>query len=176
MKKILFLWLLMTVIMALACEKSEPVLKQTFHENGELKEEWTEIEHKGEFVKHGIHSMYDQEGNKRREARWHMGQKEGLQRGWHYNGQLWYVIHYKDGERNGRVTHWYNDGSIENESYYKDGQLHGISKAWHRNGTLIERIQYDMGKKIGERKRWDREGELYRHEIYENNMVVERIK
>jgi hypothetical protein len=108
------------------------------------------------------------------------GQKHGLQRAWHGNGQLRWERPYKDGQMHGAFTQfdkagkllgsfvmkegtgnfqtWYDNGRLEYVRPYKKGKEDGELRTFYDNGILFQSITYKEGKAHGISYQWDRDG------------------
>ena len=40
------------------------------------------------------------------------GKKQGTERGWYLNGNMWYIHQYNNGERVGKQIGWYSNGEL----------------------------------------------------------------
>ena len=85
------------------------------------------------------------------------GERDGLRKLWHTNGQLWFESNYKDDKKDGLRKHWRINGQLISERNYKDGERDGLEKWWHENGQLKSEINYKDGDLISE-KCWDEDG------------------
>ena len=83
-------------------------IKKEFWPNGQLREEWGEID----------------------------GKKEGVRRAWHENGQLAHECMWVNGKRVGEWRSWWPGGQLESSMWFEAGERHGSSKAWYPDGTL----------------------------------------
>ena len=81
------------------------------------------------------------------------------------NGQKKWEATYKDGERDGLSTTWYENGQKWLEGTYKDGELDGKFTEWYENGKKKEEITWKDGKFI-ERTEWDEDGNVTHHKKY----------
>ena len=55
---------------------------------------------------------------------------------WDNNGQKKSEATYKDGKRDGLFTTWYDSGQKKSEETYKDGEPDGLLTHWYMNGTV----------------------------------------
>ena len=73
------------------------------------------------------------------------------------SGQKKYEATYKDGKREGLQTFWHENGQKASEATIKDGEKGGLQTFWHKNGKKSSEVTYKDGKKVSETK-WDKEG------------------
>ena len=136
----------------------------------------------GEFLKTGEHRIdrypdgsinvdgyKDDQLNRKGE----LGNKQGLWRSWHPNGELagrglyqddqqqgHWIYYYLNGKKqsegdydhdvkDGLWTTWYDDGQKETEGEYYLGEPHGLHKQWTPDGTESE-IRYEHGAAVEE--------------------------
>jgi antitoxin component YwqK of YwqJK toxin-antitoxin module len=85
------------------------------------------------------------------------GKYDGLWVRWFENGQKNLEENYKDGELHGLVTVWYDNGQKKWEGNWKDGKKVGLQTGWYENGQKRKEVTYKAGKKISE-KQWDEDG------------------
>ncbi len=88
------------------------------------------------------------------------GKKEGIQKSWHENGQIWNEGNYKEGKKEGIQKNWYDNGQLCYEENYKEGELDGIQKEWYKNGQLEYERNYKEGELDGIQKEWYKNGQL----------------
>ena len=88
------------------------------------------------------------------------GERDGLSKTWHSNGQLRMTSNYKDGELDGLAKTWHSNGHLDAEVNWKDGKLDGLFKFWHSNGQLESEFNYKDGVKDGLGKHWYENGQL----------------
>ena len=79
------------------------------------------------------------------------GEKNGLYKKYHINGQLWMI---------------YNN---------VDGKINGEYKSYHYNRQLDEICNYIDGNKNGKYKKYSEDGILISHKIYENNEIIQIV-
>jgi antitoxin component YwqK of YwqJK toxin-antitoxin module len=100
----------------------------------------SEIETKREY--------WDQEEKKiKSETLLQDGQRHGVSRHWHENGQLKGVLPYQNGRMYGMRKEWHENGQLESEVPYRNGQIHGIVKYRHE-GRFLQDVHVD-GRFIG---------------------------
>jgi antitoxin component YwqK of YwqJK toxin-antitoxin module len=73
------------------------------------------------------------------------GKLHGLSEGWHTNGQLQVVEHFREGVSHGARTKWRADGSKLSEAQIVQGKMEGMFRTWHENGELAEEMQMSAG-------------------------------
>jgi antitoxin component YwqK of YwqJK toxin-antitoxin module len=64
------------------------------------------------------------------------GEKHGLYKTYHPDGQLWYEGTWKDGERHGWWKEYYPNGQLRREGIRKNDLKQGLWKYYHENGWL----------------------------------------
>ena len=89
-----------------------------FHENGQLKTQYTAIE----------------------------GQREGLVKDWYENGQLYTKSAWVKGELNGVYRNWRENGQLRQELPYVNGELEGLGNFWRENGQPLTPKCYKAGE------------------------------
>jgi antitoxin component YwqK of YwqJK toxin-antitoxin module len=66
---------------------------------------------------------------------------------WMYgNGQIQFLTLRKDGKKDGLQMGWHENGQKKGERTYKDGQKHGLETLWHENGQKRREGTYEEGK------------------------------
>tara|TARA_R110001606_G_scaffold26570_3_gene85855 strand:+ start:64 stop:825 length:762 start_codon:yes stop_codon:yes gene_type:complete len=78
------------------------------------------------------------------------GKKEGVQKLWYDDGQLYSEKNYKDGKKEGIQKVWFENGQLWSEKNYKDGKAEGIQKVWYENGQLGSERNLKDGKLINQ--------------------------
>lgn len=107
------------------------------------------------------------------EESWKNGKRNGMQKGWHQNGNLSYECNYKDGKKDGLVKNWYDDGILMSESNYKEGKLDGISRDWHHNEQLHNEGTWKDGNEAdGIFKCWYEDGKTWYEYTYKDGKIV----
>jgi len=89
-----------------------------FHENGQLKTQYTAIE----------------------------GKREGLVKDWYENGQLYTKSAWVKGELNGVYRNWRENGQLRQELPYVNGELEGLGNFWRENGQPLTPKCYKAGE------------------------------
>jgi len=51
------------------------------------------------------------------------GEREGIRKVWHDNGQLMKFFFYHDGIEQGENKEWYEDGNLRHYVYYQNGRI-----------------------------------------------------
>ena len=80
------------------------------------------------------------------------GQKHGLNRRWHENGQLMYECPWKNGQKHGCDRAWYQNGQLKYEGTWKNGQEHGKIRWWSENGQLMYEQNWENGTIVSSQK------------------------
>lgn len=165
----------------------------------------------GHFIRYDQHGEVEVEGHRDTQGRYHgmatgytydgysvsqyrHGEKHGMERKYHTNGQLKYEVLYlegkaQDGERvfydeNGSISErhgykgWtlhgdyltYNDGVVATRAYYRDGDLEGWYRRYNEEGELTYRQRYSDGEKNGVEQYW-RDGVLTSQRHYKDDKL-----
>ena len=66
----------------------------------------------------------------------------------HNNGQIKYLVQYKDGKYDGLWVRWFENGQKNLEENYKDGELHGLIIRYNDDGKERFRETYKDGKRV----------------------------
>ena len=105
----------------------------------------------------GVVVAKHENGQKKEEATWKDGKKDGPRTVFHENGQKYVEQTWKDGNLEGLETWWRENGQKHQEYNYKDGKVEGLATTWHENGQKAREETLKDGKKVSETK-WDEEG------------------
>lgn len=82
------------------------------------------------------------------------------------DGQMGYVLNFKDGNLHGRQQFLNKNGNPFADIEYRDGKAHGDYKCWHDNGELLLDAACEDGKWHGEIKLMNKEGKVGQHLNY----------
>ncbi|MBT5022186.1 toxin-antitoxin system YwqK family antitoxin [Candidatus Woesearchaeota archaeon] len=137
-----------------------PVPLELFCENGDAKK--LIVKNQNEFITDLV--------------RMSNGKLEGLQEGWHENGQQSYKEYFTNDLHIGVVRTWYSDGQKESEETWKNGELDGKKLKWHENGKLWADDDWKNGERHGESNLYDRKGNLFKTVKWEHNKRVKEIQ
>jgi antitoxin component YwqK of YwqJK toxin-antitoxin module len=77
----------------------------------------------------------------------------------HDNGQINYLLQFKDGKPNGLVTGWYENGQTHEEINFKDGKMDGLGTGWYEDGQKKSETNFKDGKKDGLVTFWYEDGQ-----------------
>jgi hypothetical protein len=89
------------------------------------------------------------------------GDREGLWRFWHENGQLIIEKNYVNGNLEGLYRSWHENGQLQEEGNYLNGEREGLHRFWHENGQLEQEGNYLNGKREGLHRFWRENGQLF---------------
>jgi len=89
------------------------------------------------------------------------GLKDGWQREWYENGQLWTKLFYIADKVDGLKSRWHENGQLDYEQNWKDGKSDGLGRGWHENGQLAYEQNWKDGKIFGLERRWNSLGQLW---------------
>ena len=81
-------------------------------------------------------SMYDS-GQVEGLTQFKDGEPEGLETGWHENGQKLVEATFKDGKNDGLYMRWHENGQKQAEATFKDGE-EVSGKYWNSKGEEVE--------------------------------------
>jgi len=112
----------------------EPTTHQRHWPNGQVKEEWSEVD----------------------------GLKEGWRRFYLESGLMFSEMEFHNGVGNGVIREWHEDGSKRLEGTIKEGEFHGTFSLWWPNGVLMEGGVYDNGKHTKGYRYFTDAGELWK--------------
>ena len=104
-------------------------------------------------------------------------QQYGLERKWqwHPNGQLlWWESHWQNGQKDGLSRGWHRNGQLESDQEWQNGQLHGLSRGWHPNGQLSWEQHWQNGQRHGLSRRWNLNGQLEWENHWQNGQKISK--
>jgi hypothetical protein len=96
----------------------------------------------------GEHSFYDKDGN------------------------LQYIVEYRNKKTNGRVRQFYPDGKLYMDAVYKDGFRNGKCTYFFKNGKPFTVSNYENGNKEGIETKYYQDGKLLSVNTYKKNNVL----
>ena len=96
---------------------------------------------------------------------WKNGYKDGVQKYWFENGQLFYEGMFVDGRKEGKWIWWYEDGTKEMEKVHKKGKPDGLWRWWNESGELMKSGTYVNGMKQGMWNYYYDKGQKYFEDI-----------
>ena len=105
----------------------------------------------------GLHTMWYENGQKKKEGNFKDGKQDGLHTMWHENGQKGRERTYKDGKIDGLITKWYENGQKSGEGIWKDGQYDELWTYWYDNGQKKREQTYKDGETIF-KECWNEDG------------------
>ena len=111
---------------------------ETYHENGQLKTQYTLIKGK----KEGVLTVFYEDGQLNNKYALVNGKAEGVSKGWHQNGRLSFEATFVNGKEEGLEKHWYENGQLRYEYAYVNGELEGLWNSWSENGQELDPICY----------------------------------
>ena len=106
----------------------------------------------------GLEIGWHKNGQKKIEAYTKDGKAEGPARMWYENGQKHKDLSCRDGKPDGPATAWYDNGQRHYEQVYRGGVGHGPYKSWHANGQKKGEGAFEEGKAVS-MKHWNSKGE-----------------
>lgn len=112
----------------------QPQLCQRFWPNGQVKEQWYEVN----------------------------GVLEGFRRFYLETGLLLAEMEFHNGKGNGIIREWRGDGSPKLEATLKDGEFHGHYRSYWKNGLVKEEGIYENGKALAGYRWYRDDGALWK--------------
>jgi antitoxin component YwqK of YwqJK toxin-antitoxin module len=64
------------------------------------------------------------------------------------NGQVWYIVQYKDGKMDGLMNRWHENGQKSAEVNFKDGKMDGLWIRYGEDGTEGYSGLYKDGEEV----------------------------
>ena len=125
----------------------------------------TETPHK-DGKKNGIEKHWDQNGQLFAETPWVDDKKHGIEKFYDENGQLEEEVSYANDIQNGIQRFYYESGQVAYEITYKDGKRNGTEKEYDENGRLEHETPWVDDEKHGTEKWYDESGRLKRERPY----------
>ena len=104
------------------------------------KGEYLDGEREGFWIEHVGHA--------REEGNYIMGQKNGMWKTYHKDGQLYHTGNFVQGDADGRHVFYYPDGTLKEEQYYVMGRRDKNWKKYYENGGLFLTITYRNDQEI----------------------------
>ncbi|NER14710.1 hypothetical protein GWK08_14735 [Leptobacterium flavescens] len=113
-------------------------------------------------IKHGIQKTFytDDKSTLSMETNYVEGKKTGKETGYHKNGKISFIRHYKDDVYDGSYITYFKTGGVEIEMTYKNGVLMGKEKMYRKAG--------DQTRLVLEKDHLDKNSEIW---IYHNGSV-----
>ena len=112
----------------------------------------------GEFVRHGIATVWYENGQKKSEQHFVDGVPHGPRLTWYIDGRKWTEGRYVDGLEDGTWRTWLADGTPQTEWTMQRGVWHGVYTEWHPNGKKRLEVEFVRGKRQGPMTTWDDQG------------------
>lgn len=185
---VLFKMALLSLLLV-ACDKHEK--RETKHDNGQLKEQFSVLETKdGSFIKDGEYKTWYETAQSESVGQYEQGKKVGNWKHWYKNGQMEsdynyvkdtldgkYVRWFENGQKSaegttnklidvGEFTSWYDNGQMKSKLNYKEGKQEGLQITWFDNGQKSSEYTILGGKYDGQFKNWNRERKLIANRIF----------
>jgi antitoxin component YwqK of YwqJK toxin-antitoxin module len=111
---------------------------------------------------HGRWVEYYPNGQRKREAEYRDGHREGSLHEWNEAGRLVLERQVSGGKPHGPSTTWHPNGQIESESTYQNGSLDGLQTLWYEDGARRSERTFRDGKQHGPATDWHPNGERWR--------------
>ena len=134
MKNLLLFAVLLTLPLLLGgCGVEEPELEGVKEEELEIREGIKYLKGSDTPYTGKIYKLYEN-GQKKAEANFKDGKRDGLELQWYENGQKQFEANFKDGKPDGLNLGWHENGQKSGEANFKDGKPNGVMVLWHENG------------------------------------------
>ncbi len=88
-----------------------------------------------------------------------IGKKHGMNTMWWDNGTKRSEGIWKKSNPHGVYIEWYTSGQKWKEGRWKEGKLHGVARWWYENEERKEEVYY-ISDKVCARIEWDEEGNI----------------
>jgi antitoxin component YwqK of YwqJK toxin-antitoxin module len=112
----------------------------------------------GEFVRHGVSTVWYENGQKKSEQHFVNDVPNGPRLTWYIDGRKWTEGQYVDGLEDGVWRAWLADGTPQTEWTMRRGVWHGMYTEWHPNGKKRMQVEFVQGKRQGPMTTWDDQG------------------
>ena len=132
--------------------------------NGQKKEEANFKDGKRD----GFQTHWYENGQKQIEANSKDGEPHGPALQWHDNGQKLSEGNFKNGKPDGLLVNWYENGQKQGETNFKDGKKEGLFTSWHDNGQKRGEVTFKNGEPDGLSMGWNKNGEREFVETYKD--------
>ena len=119
----------------------------------------------------GLEIGWHKNGQKSYEGYAKEGKAEGPVRAWHENGQKHKEFAFKDGKPDGPATGWHDNGQRRFEQVYRGGAVHGPYVGWHRNGQKHKEFALKDGKPDGPATAWHDNGQRHYEQVYTSGLL-----
>lgn len=166
MKKILVLFLLMSVSIIFGQKKENYKVIATGKNAKEIMEalnkhdhEQVEYEQDGITPLNGIYNLNYSSRKLNAKLMFKNGKKNGPAILYYEDGEVRAEVIYKDNLLNGKIISYHNNGKISSEGVYKNGWEDGVHKAYYENGELKSEKNDSDGITLY-RKTYDEKGNL----------------
>ena len=104
---------------------------------------------KGEYVEDERNGFWIEHiGDIREEGNYIMGDKDGMWRAYHRDGQLYHAGNFVQGSPDGRHLIYYPDGTLKEEQHYVMGRRYRNWRKYFENGELFLTITYNDDREI----------------------------
>ncbi len=182
-----------------SCKKSAVETHQTFHENGNLKEEY--LRKTKDYAKHGLYTkyypdgttfleratfendtlhgwyvIYFENGDTQSVAMMKKGLYDGPFREYYKNGNLMQSYHHVNDKIKGTFLEYYETGELKGKLLFDNNNENGPFVEYHVNGKKAWEGTFLNGKETGELLKYNEEGELIRKLNCQIQMIGDREK
>ncbi|OGX23760.1 MAG: hypothetical protein A2Y03_04815 [Omnitrophica WOR_2 bacterium GWF2_38_59] len=99
------------------------------------------------------------------------GFKQGVQRSYYKNGNIYKEENYEKGKLNGLVQVFDVNGNLIEKNNFVNDRKEGLSFQYYENGTIKDEVNFKFGIETGLSKNYYKDGSLMVEENYVNNEV-----
>lgn len=132
-------------------------------------EGWRDVD--GNFVYHGVYTVYWENGQKKTKLYYRNGERHGDRRSWHADGKLWKTGRHDNGRATGTWVVWHANGTKGQEMTFINGGLNGWMTEWYPDGQIKHKVMYVNGLRQGRETRWDIDGTLLSEADYLDDVM-----
>lgn len=96
----------------------------------------------------------------------------GTKKEYYLNGNIQYLVDFKNDIIEGRQIFYSPNGSIEYIERRQDGKLNGLLQKYHANGVKKLEVLYKDDKEQGTMLEWNEQGKLIKKTSYKNGTFI----
>ncbi len=116
----------------------------------------------GNYVRHGVSTIWWENGEKKLELHYVCGVKHGPKRAWWEDGAVWSSGGFYKGKDHGTWIVWDPDGTKARQYHLIEGKWHGFFTIWYPNGQKKMEVEFVDGRQQGLMTLWDDQGTTLR--------------
>ena len=83
----------------------------------------------------GIYTRYNNQGEKRMLTTYIADKKNGAEKNFHTNGNLYMICFYENNLKNGECRKYFDSGELQIKFNYINDRIEGEYKEYHKNGS-----------------------------------------